>query len=74
MPFALGVIGGVGIPELVLIVLMVVLFFGASRIPLIARGLGEGIRNFKGGLKERPRIDREDAQAKADGDAGGEGR
>lgn len=39
---------GLGITELILIVALLVLVFGARKIPLIARGLGEGIRNFKG--------------------------
>jgi len=39
---------GLGVVEMVLIVAMLVLVFGARKIPLIARGLGEGIRNFKG--------------------------
>jgi sec-independent protein translocase protein TatA len=56
MRAGLGVIGGLGVMELLLIVLMLVILFGAARIPLIARGLGEGIRNFKGGLKEPDRI------------------
>jgi sec-independent protein translocase protein TatA len=43
---------GLGIGEIVVILAIVVLFFGAKRIPEIARGMGEGIRNFKGGLKE----------------------
>jgi sec-independent protein translocase protein TatA len=49
--------GGIGVPELLLIVALVVLLFGAKRIPQIARGLGEGIRNFKGGLKEQDRLE-----------------
>lgn len=40
-----------GVPELVIIFLIVVLLFGASRLPQIGRGMGEGIRNFKKGLK-----------------------
>lgn len=60
MPLGLAVIGGLGIPELVLIVVMLVLLFGAARIPQIAKGLGEGIRNFKGGLKEPPQVGRGD--------------
>ncbi len=39
---------GLGVTELLLIVAMLVLIFGARKIPLIARGIGEGIRNFKG--------------------------
>ena len=38
---------GFGIMELSLIVALLVLLFGAKKIPLIAKGLGEGIRNFK---------------------------
>lgn len=39
---------GLGVGEIALIVVLLVLIFGANRIPLIARGLGRGIRNFKG--------------------------
>ncbi len=53
--------GGLGIPELVLIFLLLLLLFGAKRIPGIARGLGEGFRNFKGGLKSGENGDRLDA-------------
>ena len=42
---------GLGFGELLLIAGLVILIFGAKRIPLIARGLGEGIRNFKGSIK-----------------------
>ena len=41
---------GLGIWEIGLIVLIVMFFFGAKRIPVIGRGLGEGIRNFKSAL------------------------
>lgn len=39
-------------PELVIVVLVVLLFFGAKRIPELARGLGKGIREFKDATKE----------------------
>jgi sec-independent protein translocase protein TatA len=42
---------GFGIQELLLVLLLLVLIFGASRIPELGRGLGEGIRNFKRGIK-----------------------
>ena len=45
-------IPGLGIWEFVLIFLIVMVFFGAKRIPVIGRGLGAGIRNFKGELRD----------------------
>ena len=41
-----------GIGEMVLVVALLVLFFGAKRIPQIAKGVGEGIRNFRHSVKE----------------------
>jgi sec-independent protein translocase protein TatA len=38
---------GLGFGEILLILLIIVLIFGTSRIPELGRGLGEGIRNFK---------------------------
>ncbi len=42
---------GFGFQELVVILLIVVVLFGASRLPQLGKGLGEGISNFKRGLK-----------------------
>ena len=42
---------GIGLPELLLIILIIVLIFGASRLPELGRGLGEGIKNFKKAIK-----------------------
>ena len=43
--------GSLGFGEIVLILLIVILIFGTSRIPELGRGLGEGIRNFRRGMK-----------------------
>ena len=43
---------GFGVMEIMLVVALLVLLFGAKRIPLIARGLGEGIRNFRTSIKD----------------------
>jgi sec-independent protein translocase protein TatA len=43
---------GFGVMEIALIIGLLVLLFGAKRIPLIARGLGEGIRNFRSSIKD----------------------
>ena len=41
-----------GLPEMVIIGLVALLVFGGRRLGDIGRGLGEGIRNFKGAIKE----------------------
>lgn len=43
---------GIGIPELLIIFLIVLLFFGAKRLPEIGGSLGKGIREFKDSLKD----------------------
>jgi sec-independent protein translocase protein TatA len=42
---------GLGVPELLVILVIVVVIFGASRLPQLGKGLGEGISNFRDGLK-----------------------
>ena len=60
--------GGLGVGELVIIVFLLLLLFGAKRIPQIARGLGEGIRNFKSDVKEPDRLSEgEDSQSENEG-------
>ena len=44
--------GGIGVQELLLIFLVVLLLFGAKRIPDIAHGLGKGIRDFRRAMNE----------------------
>lgn len=41
----------IGLPELLVILGVAVLMFGGKKIPEVAKGLGEGIRNFKNALK-----------------------
>jgi len=43
--------GSLGMPELLVILVIVIVIFGASRLPQLGRGLGEGIQNFKNGLR-----------------------
>ena len=40
-------IGGLGTTEIVLIVLLVLIFFGAAKIPQLMRGIGRGVKEFK---------------------------
>lgn len=44
--------GGLGVWEITLIFLVVLLLFGAKRLPEIGSSLGKGIREFKGSLRE----------------------
>ena len=43
--------GPIGMPELLIILLVVLLLFGAKRLPELAKGLGKGIREFKDATK-----------------------
>jgi sec-independent protein translocase protein TatA len=42
---------GLGVPELLLILAIVVVIFGAGKLPQLGKGLGQGISNFREGLK-----------------------
>jgi sec-independent protein translocase protein TatA len=61
--------GPLGFQELLLIFLIVLVIFGATKLPALGRGLGEGIRNFKRGLKsderEPPALEDRRAEDKA---------
>ena len=48
--------GPLGMPELLIILVIILVLFGSRRIPDLAKGLGEGIRNFKSGIRgDEPR-------------------
>ncbi|MEO6667763.1 MAG: twin-arginine translocase TatA/TatE family subunit [Nitrospiria bacterium] len=47
---------GLGMPELLVILVLVLLVFGASRLPEIGSGLGKAIRGFKKGVQEPTEI------------------
>jgi len=44
--------GTLGLPELLIILVIVVLIFGANRLPQLARGLGSSVKEFKQGMKD----------------------
>ena len=48
----LGFLSGLGGWEILLILMVLLIFFGAKKIPELARGLGKGIREFKDATKE----------------------
>ena len=49
---ALAFLQNIGLPELLVVLVIVLLLFGAKRLPEIARGLGKSIQEFKKGVKE----------------------
>ena len=43
--------GSIGLPEMLVILAIVIIIFGANRLPQLGRGLGSAIKNFKEGIK-----------------------
>jgi sec-independent protein translocase protein TatA len=41
-----------GLPEMLVILAIVIIIFGANRLPQLGRGIGSAIKNFKDGLKD----------------------
>lgn len=48
---------GLGTQELIVILLIIVVLFGATRLPQIGSGIGQAIRNFKKSVREAEEID-----------------
>jgi sec-independent protein translocase protein TatA len=44
--------GSLGLPELIIILLIVIVIFGANRLPQLGKGIGSAIKNFKDGMKD----------------------
>ena len=47
--------GRIGLPELMIILFIVIIIFGANRLPQLGRGIGSAIKNFKDGIKDETR-------------------
>lgn len=54
--------GNLGGTEIFLIVFVVLFFFGAKKLPDLARGLGKGVKEFKDGMKEVTEVKEEEKQ------------
>jgi sec-independent protein translocase protein TatA len=48
---------GLGMQELIIILIIVVVLFGATRLPELGKGIGQAIRNFRKGVSEPEEID-----------------
>ena len=44
--------GGIGLPELLIVLAILLVFFGAKRLPTLARSMGQASKEFKSGMKE----------------------
>ena len=74
MASIIGLIGGLGVPEILLIALVVLLFFGGKKIPEMMRGLGKGVRSFKEGMNDIEKVVNDDpAKTTAEDNAKEEG-
>jgi sec-independent protein translocase protein TatA len=68
----IGFLQGIGAPELIIILVIVLLLFGAKKLPEMARSLGKSSREFKKGMKEgaeeadldRPDLDEREREEK----------
>jgi sec-independent protein translocase protein TatA len=56
---------GIGAPELLIVLLVVLVIFGGSQLPKLARGLGSAQREFKKGLDEGAQDDDKDSDHKS---------
>lgn len=68
LPSSLVGIFGLGGPELMIILVIILLLFGGAKLPALAKGLGESVREFKKAAKENEADDKEEKTAKKTAD------
>lgn len=59
---------GLGGPEIIFIVLIIVLLFGAKKIPELMKGVGKGVKSFKDGINGIGEIEESDSSSKSEKD------
>ena len=50
---------GIGMPELIIILIIILIIFGAGKLPEIGAGMGKAIRNFKGATSDTEKKEKE---------------
>ena len=58
--------GSLGMTELIIALVIILLLFGAKKVPELARGLGSGVREFRAGTKEGQIEDKKKEEEKTD--------
>lgn len=60
-------LGGIGLQELIIILLIISILFGAKRIPEVARGIGQALKEFRKTMKEEENKPTGDDKAETEG-------
>lgn len=57
-------VGGLGFPELIVVLVIALVFFGPGKLPSLGKSLGEAIKNFKKGIAEGVKEDKTEIEKK----------
>ncbi|MGN1073162.1 MAG: twin-arginine translocase TatA/TatE family subunit [Bradymonadia bacterium] len=60
---------GIGTQEVIIILIIIIVLFGATKLPQLGTAIGQGLKNFKRGMREVQAEDEEAARLKAQKDA-----
>lgn len=71
IPLTIAGLFGLGGPELLIILFIILLLFGGSKLPSLAKGLGESVREFKKAAKDDDSGDKKPEEKKAEGNGHG---
>ena len=61
-------IGGIGMPELIIILVIVLVIFGAGKLPEIGSGIGKAIKNFRHATSDPEKLEKDEREQIEDGD------
>lgn len=55
-----------GLTEILIVLAIIILLFGAKRIPGLARGLGKSVTSFKAGMREEPEDEKDEKESETE--------